>query len=377
MKLLKKCRDTLRKVSPHFPKSGETSLTDSALRGSFWISAQWLLNKAFTAGAMLLIAYFLSPDEYGTAATVLAIASFVWILRPQVMGDVLIAYPRHLRLLAPTARRLVLWVGAISTLTTLIAIPVVLQVYETYPAAWLAGLLAALAISPLLEAISVVPVSNLRQKLEFRRIAILDGVLQLAATLFSVGLAAGGGRAAALILPQILRQAVSAACYVRIGSVRSARRFHRRIARLLIRPYLTAVGAQYVHNIVMQLEIVVLGYLVGAYQTGLFGFAFMLAVQANTIITGQLGFVLQPLLGRLQVDPARQIQGFLRSQQILGMLCVPLALLQIVLAEPFLPFIVASEVAAGHSDLPVVEPDASLLLCVWAEHGVSEVATSL
>ena len=315
--------------------TGETSLSSSALRGSFWISAQWFLNKTFTAGATLLIAYFLSPDDYGVATTVLAIASFVWITHPLPMGDVLIAYPRHLQLLAPTARRLALCAGAISTLATLIAIPVALRLYDTYPAAWLAGLLAAISFSPLLAAVSVVPVSNLRQRLQFRRIAMLDGVLQLAATLLSVGLAAGGGRAAALVLPQILNQAARAVCYVRIGSIRSARRFHRGVALFLMRTYFMGAGAQYIHSVVTRLEIVVLGYLAGVYQTGLFGFAFILAVQANIIIAAQLGFVLQPILGKLQRDPSRQIDGFLRTLRVLGAVCVPFALLQVVLAEPF------------------------------------------
>ena len=283
----------------------------------------------------LLIAYFLSPDEYGIATTVLAIASFVWITHPLPMGDVLIAYPRHLQLLAPTARRLALGAGAISTLTTLIAIPVVLRIYDAYPAAWLAGLLASISLSPLLAAVSVVPVSNLRQRLQFRRIAMLDGVLQLAATLLSVVFAAGGGRAASLVLPQILNQAGRAVCYVRIGSVDSARRFHRGIALFLMRTYIIGAGAQYIHSVVARLEIIVLGYIAGAYQTGLFGFAFILAAQANIIIAAQLGFVLQPILGKLQQDPSRQIDGFLRTLRVLGAVCVPFALLQVVLAEPF------------------------------------------
>ena len=269
------------------------------------------------------------------ATTVLAIAVFVWILPPLSMSDVLVAYPRHLELLAPTARLLALGVGTISTFMTLMAIPVVLRAYDTYPAVWLGGLLAALAICPLLAAVSVVPLSNLRQKFEFRRIAILDGVLQLAATLLSVGFAAGDGHAAALVLPRILNQAASAVCYLRIGSVRSARRFHRGIALFLIRTYLTGAGAQYIHSVVARLEIVLLGYLAGVYQTGLFGFAFVLAVQGNRIITARLGFVLQPILGELQRDPARQIDGFLRAQRVLSVVCVPLALLQVVLAEPF------------------------------------------
>ena len=313
----------------------ELSLTDSTLRGSFWISTQWFLNKIVTAGATLLIAYFLSPDDYGLAATALAIAGFLCIMPPKIMGDILIAHPRHFELLVPTVRRLAWCVGLISTFVMLISIPVVLQIYESYPSLWLAGLLAILAFGPLFNALFVVPVSNLRHTFDFRRIAIVDGVVQLAATLLSVGLAASGGRAASLVLPQILNQAARALCYIRMGTVRTARRFHRKITRLLMRNYLVLAGAAYVHSTLVRMEIIILGYLAGGYQAGLFGFAFMLAVQGNRIILIPIEIVLQPVLGRLQKDPTRQREGFLRALRMLAAVCVPFSLLQIVLAEPF------------------------------------------
>ena len=313
----------------------ENSLTDYALSGSFWISTQWFLNKVATAGATLVIAYFLTPDEYGLAATALAIAGFLCIMPPKIMGDVLIAHPRHFELLVPTVRRLAWSAGLFSASVTLISIPVVLQLYETYPPVWLAGLLVILAFVPLFNALLVVPVSNLRHSFEFRRIAIVDGVIQLAATLLSVGLAASGGRAASLVLPQILNQAARALCYMRMGTVRTVRRFHRRITRLLMRSYLILAGAAYVHSTLVRMEIVILGYLAGGFQAGLFGFAYMLAVQGNRIILIPIEVILQPVLGRLQKDPARQREGFLRALRMLGAVCVPFSLLQIVLAEPF------------------------------------------
>ena len=314
--------------------AGETSLTASTLIGSFWMSTQWILNKLVATVAALLIAHFLSPREYGLATMALAIAGFLCIMSPLEMGDVLIAYSRYFDRLAPTARRLVLGVASISTSVTLLAIPVVLWAYDAYPAVWLGGLLAVLAIRPLFEAVLLVPMSNLRHRLEFRRIAMIDGLVQLAATLFSVGLAAGGGRASSLILPQLLNGAVRALCYGRIGAVRSARHFHRRGARLLMVAYLEGAGAQYIHGVVVNMEILVLGYLAGSYHTGLLGLAFTLAVQMNRTITAWFGTVLQPILGRLQRDPAQQLQGFYRAHRVLGAVCVPLGLLQIVLAEP-------------------------------------------
>ena len=338
-----------------------------ALSGSFWISTQWFLNKLVAAGATLLIAFFLSPEDYGVAATALAVVAFVWVLQPEVMGDVLLAYPRHLQLLVPTARRLAIGIAAISASATLIAIPLVLLIYDTYPPMWLGSLLAVLAIRPFCTAVSVVPLSNLRQKLEFRRIAVIDGFLQLAATFVSVGSAALGGRAASLVVPQVLNEAGRAICYARVGSIHSPRRFRRKLARFLMRSYFTSAGAQYIHNVLISAEIIILGYVSGGYQAGLFGFAFMLAGQANAIIARRIGMVLQSILGELQQQPARQIEGFLRTQRVLGAVCVPIALLQAVLAEPIFYVLFA---AKWQPAVPVFQA-LSLLQAVYFATGPS------
>ena len=346
------------------------SLMGPALSGSFWISTQWFLNKFVTAGAMLLIAFFLSPEDYGVAATAFAVVAFIWILQPEVMGDVLLAYPRHLQLLAPTARRLAIGIAAISASATLIAIPVVLLIYDTYPPVWLGSLLAVLAIRPFCTAFSVAPLSNLRQKLEFRRIAVIDGSLQLAATFVSVGSAAFGGRAASLVVPQVLNEAGRAiyyTYYTRMGSIHNHRRFRRKLARFIMRSYLKSAGAQYIHNVLISAEIVILGYVSGGYQAGLFGFAFMLAGQANAVIAGRIGMVLQSILGELQQQPARQIEGFLRAQQVLGAVCVPIALLQAVLAEPIFYVLFA---AKWQPAVPVFQA-LSLLQAVYFATGPS------
>lgn len=311
-----------------------TSLRSKALSGSFWLSSQWLLNKIVTSVSMLVIAHFLSPDDFGVAATALAFAALVYVMPLPAMGDVLVAHPGRIELLAPTAARLSWLAAALGTCLMAGSIPLALRWYDAYPAAWLGGLLAVLAIRPVLEGLSVVPRSNLRLRLRFRAVALIDGVFQLLATLLSTVLAGIGARAASLVVPQIVNQAGRAAGYVRTGAVRSTRRFHRGIAYLLMRDFMRGGIAQYIHGLTLQVNLMILGYVSGAYQAGLYGFASMLAVQINSMIATRLGEVMQPILGTLQGDTVRQARAFVRSLQALGAVCIPLALLQAVLAEP-------------------------------------------
>ena len=187
---------------------------------------------------MLVIAHFLSPDDFGVAATALAFSALVYVMPLTAMGDVLLAHPARIELLAPTALRLSWIMAALGTCVIVGSIPLALRWYESYPAASLGGLLAVLAMRPVMQSLSVVPHANLRLGFRFRAIAMIDGVLQFVATLLSVVLAGMGARAASLVVPQILNQAGRAVGYIRSGAVRSTRRFHRGVAYLLMRDYL-------------------------------------------------------------------------------------------------------------------------------------------
>ena len=314
-----------------------------AMRGSMLNSAQWLINKALTAGIMFIIASFLTPAEWGVGIGSLAIFQFLCLFLPLTVGDVLIAHPKRFALLAPSASGLAMIIGCCTAAATLLSIPVVIYFYTKFSAGWLIGLLAVQAIRPIIEAKFVVPLSAMRLNLAYPKMAFIDGVLQMGATLLSLVIAACGGRSAALVVPQIVNVAAKAAWYSSIANVPRSARFHPKLALFLFRSFVKAASAQYIHNVIVMLEILVLGFISGEYQAGLFGFAFLIAAQANTVIAYQLGVVLQPIFGRLQDDPERQVAGFLKAQRVLSAVCVPICFTQAILAEPLFRLILAEK----------------------------------
>jgi O-antigen/teichoic acid export membrane protein len=342
------------------PAGGMASI---AARGSALNSAQWFANKLATAGAMFLVARLVSPAEFGLASQSLAIYQFAVFLAPLTLGDVLIARPRRLRALAPSARALAWKLGLSMSATLLLVAPIAVFAYPDYPAAWLAGLLSVLALRPLLEAALVVPLSELRVALSFRRIAMVDGLVQFAATCVTLVSAALGAGAAALVLPQIAGVAARARIYgaeTRHGS-RAPGSVSRQ--RLLFSAFLPASLAQYSHNVLVMLEVLVLGFVAGGSQTGLFGFAYTLAAQANTVIAFQLGQVLQPIFGHLQDDRQRQVIGFIRVQRALAAICVPVAVAQAVVAEPLFRLLFPTDWQGAASSFQVLSLAQAVYFC--------------
>ena len=310
------------------------SLGRVAMLGSILNSTQWLINKFLTAGAMIVISYFLTPSEYGVGAGSLAIFQLLCIFLPLSVGDVLIAHPKRLALLAPSAAGLALIIGCSTAVVTLLSIPIVIYIYTDYPQGWLIGLLAVQAIRPIIEAKFVVPLSTMRLSLAYPKMALIDGIVQMGATLLSVVMAVSGGRSSSLVIPQIVGVAAKVTWYSRVSRVPHSARFHPKLALYLFKSFAKAASAQYLHNIIVMLEILVLGFVSGKYEVGLFAYAFSIAGQANVVIAYQLGVVLQPIFGRLQDNPERQVTAFLKAQLVLSAVCVPICFTQAILAEP-------------------------------------------
>jgi O-antigen/teichoic acid export membrane protein len=324
-------------------------LANVAAFGAAWTIAQAVLNKAATLVAMYVIALQLSPDEFGMAALTLSIGNFLVVLPPLTMSDLMIAEQIGVSERVRLGQRLAIRVGVITTIGIIALSPAVASLYSKYPFAMLAGLIMAFSVRPSIEGMAVAPLSQLRVESRFGVIALIDGSAQLVATVIMVALAFMGTGAISLIVPQVIAIAVRAICYriaVRRTTVNSpddGARSNGAINGLSFRHLLTLGSAQYVHNILYSLPVLVLGYFSSEAETGLYAFAFQFASQANGIVSCQLGVVLQPIFGKLKGDLVRQTSGFLRSIKAISAIVVPVTLLQAALAQPLFALVFKPE----------------------------------
>ncbi len=103
--------------------------------------------------------------------------------------------------------------------------------------------------------------------------------------------------------------------------------------------FVTASSAQYIHTLIGNSPILLLGLLSTQLNPGLYIFSFYLAVQVVVVISYQLSVVLQPIFVKLAMDPVRQAIANLRVLRVVAVVAVPLSLLQAALAAPiFLRF---------------------------------------
>ena len=302
-----------------------------AASGSAWTTAQTVANKFVTVFAMLAIARFLSPAELGLANLAVSIGAFCFIFAPFVMGDVLIAESKRFDALSGVAGRLS-WAAGWTMFAIVAAIAVPIERWKGE--AGLAFLVGVTALRPLADAVLVVAFARARIDLDYRRIARTDGLINRLATLFSVSMAWLGAGPVSVTLPPIAALAVRGWIYRRDYHGRLDHTVHAEYRAEIGRKFAVASIGQYANNVLMVLEVLVLGMFATKAEIGFFGLAFQLAVQANTIIAAQLGAVLQPIFGHIQEDPARQIGAFVRATRLLSAVAVPMSVMQAALAIP-------------------------------------------
>ncbi len=321
----------------------QSGFASTATAGTGWTSAQAVINKFLTVGAMWVVALRLTPDEFGMAAFTLAAGVFLVILPPLTVGDVAVTHRRRFALIAPMATRLALYVGVASMAVIAIAAPIVAAIYDKYPTGILTGLIWVVALRPVGDALATIPLSHLRLGFDYRTIALVDGSIQLVATTATVVMAFLGCSALSLVLPQVVACFAKAVMYrskqrADTSSVQARRewtpRHSKRVRGRIAREFALAAIAQYAHNILVLLPVPILAYFSTEEQTGFFAFAFMLSAQANGLIASQLGTVLQPIFERIGTNMQRQVDGFLRVVRVIGAVAVPVVLLQAALAAP-------------------------------------------
>ena len=330
------------------PVPGKAGFASAAASGSAWTTLQTVANKFVTVFAMLVLARLLTPAEFGLASLAASIGAFLFVFSPFVMGDVLLAQPKRLNELGATAQSIA-WGAGLLLFVILAA--------AALPIEWISGraglaflLIVVVAQRPLADAAFMLPNARLRSQLAYRRIAMIDAGVILFATVSGVAMAYFGAGASAIIFPPIAMIWLRAFFYARAirkdsraASVSVSPSVNHSLARPLAQRFAVAALGQYLHNILLCVDVIVLSFFASETEIGLFGFAAQLAMQANVVIAIQLGGVLQPIFAHIHNDAVRQVSGFIRATRLLSAVAVPLSLIQAALAVPAFTLLFAAK----------------------------------
>lgn len=356
-------------MSGRRPSNAGSGLARSAVHGGLWSMAQVVANKALALGGTIALMYLLAPADYAVAGIALSIQSFLTLLAPFTLGDVLISRPREAERLMGTATRVCLAVCAITSLLILAAGPVAAREYGQSA---LVAACATAAMRPAVELLLLSPQARLRLRLKFREMALIDGSMQALATVAAIAMAWAGLGWISLILPQIVFTGVRAWMCSRAAPPEGTHPSWIPMEwRPLMRDYWLAGLGQYVHGGLLMAPPLVIGVFAPTDDVGLFTMAYTLSTAINVVVSVSMGQVLQPIFAQMGGEPGRQRAAFIRACGTIAAVAMPLCLLQAAVVGPAIRLLLPERwdaaatlavlLSAGQAFYFAVNPVASLL----------------
>ncbi len=316
------------------------SPVSAASKGVLWFLGQTVASRAMQVLAQIALAWLLSPAEFGQVSLALAVTTIVGAFFSVGLEDVLLQRHRAIRLWSGTIFWLSLTIGLLGGLALLITAPIAAFIYGQ---PHLAGLIGIAALGAPIASLGTIPGTIIRSRLDFRVLAMASLGEALAASAFSVMLAALGFGAYSLVLPSPIAAAgrVGALWFIAKPKIRASRA--RRRWRMLLPSASASLGGRLLIIVMSQADYVTLGLVAGEIEVGIYYFAFKLAIQPLRILAGSLSAVLFPTLVQFRDDPARQLDAAIVVSQMLSIVVMPACFLQAVLAGPLLHLFFASK----------------------------------
>lgn len=310
-----------------------SSLTRDSSIGVIWLLLQSLAGRVIGFLGQIALAWLLLPSDFGDIGLAYSITSIIGTLVGFGIDDVLQSRPRTLRMWATPA----FWVClVISFGGSLIMLAGAWLGAAAYKSPRIFGLVAVLALSTPLSALSMVPGVVLRANFRFGFLAAYTTIELLATQLVTILLAWKGMGAYSFVIPVALMAVVKAVVFWRSAGLTLKWKFRISLLKHTFGRGLTVFAQKLITAVRNNGDYIVLGLLASHDAVGFYFFAFKLATVPVYTLATSLTSVLFPALTQLKAAPARQRAASLSASRVITVVTIPLCFLQAAVAAPLL-----------------------------------------
>lgn len=319
--------------------SESVRLGTHSARGLAYLFGGSSMAKVVSFAADIALLYLLGKNDFGVVSAALTITVFVQVIEQGGVGDVLV-HRRAFRQWAIPGFWLALALGVFSGLLIAASAPLAAALYGKNPAdkQQLFWVLMIMAPSSIANALSVVPRAQLSRELRFRKIAVLNAATIALQKLLTVVLAATGFGPYSFVIPTPVVSALIAAYLWWTVRPPWGANLQLRRWRFLIGDSAQLFSAELGRALLDQSDYMMLGYFRTMIELGVYTVGFRFSIQMLMLLTANMSYILFPAFTRLNDNPQKQLDGFLKAQRILAMLGVSGCLLQAAVAAPFARF---------------------------------------
>ncbi len=309
----------------------QSDLGTTAAHAVVWNYASFASGKVLVLITMGILARLLTPADFGMVGFATLVIAHLSVLQNLGLGPAVIQRKGDIEDAAQTVFVINLVLGAVFTILTILAAPLVADFFDE---PLVTPLLRVLAFSFVLESLGSMHIILLRRNLAFRRKIIPDVGRALVQGGVAVTTAVTGLGVWALVWGQL----AGIIAYVGLTWVvipwRPTYRFHRRLFRPLARFGIPSMLTDIQYAIWSNLDYVIVGRMLGDAALGIYTLAYRLPELLVQSVWRVLANAIFPVFSRIQDDIEELRRGFLATIRYTQIVIVPLCVGMFLTAEP-------------------------------------------
>lgn len=305
--------------------------------GTAWLLVQQVLTRTINFFSGIVIARLLTPLDFGLMNLATTFSNLVMAVGNIGVGHFLV-YQREEKQEYLTAG---FWLGMTASLGLfLIQVIVAPLVAAFYGTPIVAPVMIVLGITFFLIApLGGIHQAVLQKRMEYRRLIIPQIVMTLVGTGLTIFLAALGWGVWSLALPGLVAFPLGVAVTWMMCDFRPSFQLHRQYWGEIFRYGRNVLGSELVTFVNNNADYILIGKLLGATRLGFYSFAYAQSMMIVALMMGVFSQVVFPIFARLQNHQEELRAAYFRFLRRAAAVMIPLALLQMIVAEEFIGFL--------------------------------------
>ena len=316
-----------------------------------WNYLVFALSKISTLIMTVALARLLSPEDFGLFALALLVVTLFDCVKDLGVGGALVQSRAPLRSLAPTALTISLVSGLVVGCVVFAAADLFAGLFGR---AELAPMIRALAVGLVISAVSTVPASLLRRRIAFRERLVPEVGGALAKTVVAIALAVAGVGVWSLVYAQLVAVVVNTSLYWWRAGVAPRWGFSRPTAVELTRFGVPVAAITLLAFAIYNVDYLAVGLRVGTADLGLYSLAYRLPELIILNLCSVVSDVLFSSLSRMQDEPERLREHYLRALSVVIAITAPIGTLLAVMAPEVIQVLFGPRYAAAGDALTVI-----------------------
>jgi len=342
---------------------GPDQLLSRVLQNTFWVLNSSLLARVLNLARGIILARLLVPDDFGLFGLATVIIGLAAVFNDVGAGIFLLYREEKIEDHADTAFWTNLGLATALALGMTAGAPLVGRFYGRPD---LIPVLILMAFSTWLQMASTVHRNLIRRDLRFRALAVVDGLVSIVSFVVAVALAWGGRGVWAFVFASLLGNLVNAVLLSVASRWRPRWGFSRSSFTQLAPFSGWYVGQAVAWYLVLNLDNLLVGKVLGIGALGIYGLAYNYALLPVTLVAGSLGNVVFPELARLVPFPSRFWPAYFQSSRLLSGVVCPIAAVLAISAPDLIPSLFGAKWNAAIVPFEVIAVYGAVR-CLWTD----------